>query len=388
MQVNKIIKDYKIKVSAQNIKWYGTEPKWDDMNTLSKQQIESRLGHAYNWYSNTACFEQHDTCLDVAISFLQSQRVPVTNADIAAIKAAKPWLVRGIASTCRMRTIGLVLPADYLTRFTENLKNIISNGNKLLAAAAVAQKVQNNKPVLTVQDHISNAVKTHLVELEGIFDDYATLFKPEFNCYAWLQSKEVKPIIAQRIAAYYQPVLDEYNEAISGKDLELTESYNGFTKKHLKQVRDFLQGIVTDCTTLAVNKNKQRAPRKAKAKSADKLVSKITYLKEDATLKIASINPLAIIGCSELWVYNTKTRMLNHYIASDKSGLSIKGTTLQKYDEKSSQMKKLRKPEDVLAKITQDGVRAISKTFTSLKVKPVMCNGRINKDTLILRAIK
>ena len=92
----------------------------------------------------------------------------------------------------------------------------------------------------------------------------------------------------------------------------------------------------------------ERAPRKKKPVSHDKLVAKIKYKKEDNTLGIVSMNPVQIIGSKEVWVYNTKTRKLAQYKALDNNGLSVKGASLLNYSTDSVE-KTLRKPAETLA---------------------------------------
>ena len=91
---------------------------------------------------------------------------------------------------------------------------------------------------------------------------------------------------------------------------------------------------------------KQLGPRaRLSLRVLSKLVEKLKYLKTDDKFKIASVQPDQIIGASELWVFNTKTRKLGKYIAKnidpkglgrDGSGLSVKGTTIIGFDETTS----------------------------------------------------
>jgi hypothetical protein len=99
-----------------------------------------------------------------------------------------------------------------------------------------------------------------------------------------------------------------------------------------------------------------------------------------------SIDPAKLVGATELWVFNTKYNVLAHYVAGN-GGLSLKGTTLQNFNESSLQ-KKLRKPTDVLPNITGSTAKAAERAFTSLKTKENAPNGRINEFCVILRAVK
>ena len=56
------------------------------------------------------------------------------------------------------------------------------------------------------------------------------------------------------------------------------------------------------------------SPQKRK-RNGEQLVAKMQYKKEDTKLELKSIDPAEIIYAEELWVYNTKTRKLGHYVA-------------------------------------------------------------------------
>ena len=55
--------------------------------------------------------------------------------------------------------------------------------------------------------------------------------------------------------------------------------------------------------------------------------------KEDLEYKLVSISPVDIIGCKYLMVFNTKTKKLGIYYSKDDSGLSVKGSSIEDYDE-------------------------------------------------------
>jgi hypothetical protein len=137
-----------------------------------------------------------------------------------------------------------------------------------------------------------------------------------------------------------------------------------------------------------------RKPRTAKPKSADKLIVKLKYLKVDQKNSLASINPTDIVGASELWVFNIKTRKLGKYVADNidptgqaraGSGLSIKGTTIIGFNEALSVQKTLRKPEVQLKEFKAAGKVALRKFMEEIATTDTKLNGRINADTVLLK---
>jgi hypothetical protein len=198
----------------------------------------------------------------------------------------------------------------------------------------------------------------------------------------------VKSQQSNAIAEYYVPWRNELKEAIAKKDEQLVEGYSYMKPAQLKKFVEFLDGIIKDATTWGANQKTVRKTRVKKAPSVEKQIAKIQYAKENKELKIVSINPALIIGCNQLWVFNTKYRKLVRYDAIGPAGLSIKGTTLQGYDVEASMSKTLRKPDEVLPRVLNGGKIVIRKLMDELNSKSSVPNGRINGDTILLRVIK
>lgn len=129
-----------------------------------------------------------------------------------------------------------------------------------------------------------------------------------------------------------------------------------------------------------------RAPRKTKAVSKDKIVAKLKYKKTDEPLKLVSINPVDIIGAKELWVYNTKSRKIGKYVATEFSDLAVKGTSIINFDEIKSVMKTVRKPEEKLKEFKAAGKVQLRKFLDDINATEARMNGRINEEIILLKA--
>mgnify|MGYP003337512170 FL=1 len=104
------------------------------------------------------------------------------------------------------------------------------------------------------------------------------------------------------------------------------------------------------------------------------------------SLKLVSINPVDIIGSQELWVYNAKTRKLGKYVpGAYQDGLSVKGTTIQGYDEDKSVCKTLRKPDQQIKEFMKSGKVQLRKFLENIKATETKLNGRINEEVVLLR---
>ena len=248
---------------------------------------------------------------------------------------------------------------------------------------------ETKKPVVSIQERVREKISEYIAEIEEQVDLFSESgYKSEFDMYKWLMNNNVKAQPANAIADYYVPWCDELKETITKKDEQLVEGYSHMKPAQIKKFVEFLDNIIKDATTWGANQKTVRKTRTKKAPSIEKQIARIKYSKENKELKLVSINPALIIGCNQLWVFNTKYRKLMRYDASGPTGLSIKGTTLQGYDVETSMSKTVRKPNDVLPRVLNGGKIVIRKLMDELNSKSSVPNGRINGDTVLLRVVK
>jgi hypothetical protein len=115
-------------------------------------------------------------------------------------------------------------------------------------------------------------------------------------------------------------------------------------------------------------------------------VAKLKYKKTDEPLKLVSINPVDVLGASEVWIYNTKTRKLGKYVADSIQGpITVKGTSLVGFDEHASVCKTLRKPEEKLKEFKAASKVQLRKFLDGINATDTKMNGRINEETILLR---
>jgi hypothetical protein len=72
-------------------------------------------------------------------------------------------------------------------------------------------------------------------------------------------------------------------------------------------------------------------------------------------------------------------------VATDQAGLGVKGSGIENYKYSESISKTLRKPKDVLDRVLNGGKIVLRKVMGEINSKPSELNGRINKDTILLR---
>ena len=133
-----------------------------------------------------------------------------------------------------------------------------------------------------------------------------------------------------------------------------------------------------------------KASRNVKVKrpeSVDKQVAKVQYKKEDNDFKIVSINPIQIPTKTRLYAFNTKSKMIIEYITESPNGFEISGSTIKNFSKDLSRTICLRKPLDFLPIVLQKTPKQINDAWKTLKTKTKVPNGRINKDTILLRVL-
>ena len=264
--------------------------------------------------------------------------------------------------------------------------------NSLLEKAENPQEISQfakKEEKVTVQDRIKDQSSVFISEIDGYIDQWIKTKKQvDFNPYDWMNVNAVKAPQAKCIMEYYSGFVDELKQAYNKTDNDLVEGYSNFKRTELKGFITFIDMIISDCEKIINNSKISKKPRKKKAIPLAKKVSKIKYKKEDLEYKLVSISPVDIIGCKYLMVFNTKTKKLGIYYSKDDSGLSVKGSSIEDYDEIISGQKTLRKPTETLELALKCKKTEIKKVLTGINGKQFQLNGRINSDTILLKVVK
>ena len=356
------IKDYEKALS-------GGEPSW--------KTGEESLTRALNWYNYHSDTKESKK---FTLSYLKEIKAP--KADIELLEKVSDEHFQNLGFVLRMKLRGAPLSEkneNWINTFIENLKMKVRPVEPVTSAG----------PVISIQERVEQKTKEYIAELEAGIDD--CLFVKDFTLidpYEMMQGLGVKGAHTPHIIRFFKKRLEEMEEVLKGKDPDLKEGYSHFTKTDLKEYIKLLNNIINDAGKLAQNAKITRKPRKTKAKPVDKVISKLQFKKEDNGFKIVSIDPTNIVGSSQLWVFNTKTRKLGVYNAIDSAGLSVKGTTITNYNEATSVQKTIRKPEAVLPNCLKGGKIILKKLLPDINAVEQALTGRINSDIILLRVIK
>ncbi len=246
-------------------------------------------------------------------------------------------------------------------------------------------------PKFSIQDRLEQRAREVAGEVEGWMDEYCLSKKSDVrtvedfvNLFKIHQMKSVHMRHMQNIFGYR---LEEIDEVLQGDDKDLVEGYCNFTKPELKKLNQFFKNLMQACSMFQEVAKVERAPRKKKPISLDKVVSKLKYKREDSSLGIVSQNPVNIPGAKEVWVYNTKTRKLSQYKEASPQGLGVKGASIVDYSTDSVE-KTLRKPAEQLADFKKANKVKLRTFLKDLSTLDVPCGGKLNENHVILRIDK
>ena len=253
---------------------------------------------------------------------------------------------------------------------------------------AQKEKDKEDKPkkiVVSIQDRIDGVVEQFISVIESKVDDFIDgEYKLKYDVYNDLIDRGCKGIHARKMRQFYVDCYNELVDVYNQEDEYYLEAWSHLKPKYHKKMMDFYGIIVDDLDRIIKNATAQRKPRKRKTYSAGRLVSKLKYQQEFSKLKLVSVNPEKIIGATELWVFNTRYNRLGVYRAVNSvRGFSVKGCTIQHFDENESVQKTARKPKEALNVLNKRSLKAM---FKNMKTKEQPLTGRINAQTILLGA--
>lgn len=364
------------KLTALDPSMMGPEPSWSDENNLPS------LTSALNWY--TYSFGNKDAkefVLDYAKSIGRSKD------EIAHLKSVpESKFIKQFGWIARMMCVGYKPDEKTKTFFMKMYKSLLVVDDTIKTEEVTEEDTIVVKS--TIQSRITDKAHEEAGDLEGLIDDFvASGCKMQIDLDNYVKNKKLSSVVLKKICDIFVVRSSRIANVLESKDPQDKEGYSNFTKPELRRLKDFIDSIVAATNKGAVESKPVRKTRKKKEKPAAVLAAKVSYLKEDPETGLKSIQPEKIIGASQVWVYNAKTRILGVYRAADARGLSIKGTTIQNYKEDVSVGKKLRKPKETLDDLSKAGKVKLNQILPNLSTKECNLTGRLNGDTIIAKVV-
>ena len=245
-----------------------------------------------------------------------------------------------------------------------------------------AQRETNVKPIRRELDIMITAVDE---TIDNFMEGKKTGSAQQLTTTCKLNKEESNHVYQE-----YANILDEFKELQrvrklknrSDWDDQLVEGYSHVNKPNMDKLVLWLDEFLQ----IMIAQQQRKTPvRRKKPQDPRKIVARLRHLQADKDLNIASINPITILGSTEVWVYDTKRRRLGLYKSKQDGGLHVKGTSITGYDEGLSYEKTLRKPEEQLALIMKKSKNALHDVVGKIRGKQMKVKTRINPNMLLLK---
>lgn len=285
-----------------------------------------------------------------------------------------------------------VLPENgvYQSGIKKYCDSLLESGRELEAEKKREEELKGNTNVvvLTPQQRMQNKVnQTIMSELMDLEDEWMDGQKTEFDMYNRMRFHDIKgagvEIVRRQVESWYSDYYDAYHKKCD----QAVEGYAHVKRTELNRRIKVCETMLEDLDKIKIANKATRKPRVKKPRAADKQVAKVKYLQESAEYKVVSISPMQIVGAMRLFVFNAKTRVITEYVTDNVKGFEVSGTTIKKFDPDLSRQTRLRKPEEFLPLVLGKTPKQIDNAFKSLTTKISKPNGRLNADTVILRAM-
>jgi len=311
--------------------------------------------------------------------------------DLKAFKASEDWRTSPtLASLMKMELMGAELDQAAKDFMHDNVIDIVRFGeinieNKVDDEDDDQPVVKKKNPSELLREKTLGVMG----DIEGFIDDHleGNLDK-KFSLYTHLKGIDAAAQSGRDIIKFYKEMESELIELTVDKNEDLVEGYSNMSISEQKQLLKLISSFVTDAEKFVLSKKANRKPRVKKATPATKQVQKVVYQKESTDYKITSTSPAYIVGATEVYLFNTKTRVIKYLVTNNSDGFIVSGTTVKNYDEELSFKKKLRKPEETIDSINKVTKLRALKALKALKTAQTSTDGRINADTVILKVNK
>ena len=387
----------KAKVSSNNFadeKYTGNEPIWDYDRalTFSSEEFDHHLRKSltyYNYYYSTKDLKKY------VVSWLRQHegkeglhKLDKTTIDRYA-RSADSLTPFTVCALVKSNERGMPLRDKHVEYILDAINRVLdmrADNDEDFEEKKEVKKAEVK--IVTIQDRMNEVAKKHILYFEMLEDALFTGETVDPKAYEYLTKNNVPQVLISKIQAVFEPRCAEVREARTTKDEDLKDAYSYMKAADYKRYDAFYDKLFADLTAYNQTKKatKKAAVRKPPAK--EKLVKGLKYLKQDAGMKLVSINPVDIVGAEQLWVYNVKNRKLGKYVAEDQGGvLGVKGTTITGFNESKSTQKTLRKPEEQIKAFLGSSKVELRKFLENIKTTEIKLNGRINTDTILLKVI-
>ena len=391
------------RVAAIDHKYTGEEPKWDNCASWDGEKFmkeRSRMFNFYNYYcASKDLFDDLLTWMGNN-SYTKAQVKSVKQegeraVSFTSLKIARAMNLGMVATHEGSLAYSEVRPGISCTEAHDDSVVLKSEINRAIKAASNRIKMKAivddgvTKQVSPLE-RLSNKVNNSIIaELELMIDSKGWTESQtkvqELNLISLLKANSIPLKGLQEVYTWLRKYEESLDGALNKTNEFDIEGWAFCSKPAIKNRLKAIKGMIDQLDRYSSANKKTRAPRKKKEKSAALQTKKLQYQESDDDFGVRSISPLSLPGARVFLAFNTKYRKLQVYISD--SPFTVKGTSLLGWNEEKSFSLTLRKPEDLLPIAVNKTEKQFMKAVDALSTKRGKVNGRMNKDTILLRTL-
>ena len=370
------------KISIEDRKAYGDELMFDGQPQADDRRMA--LAKRCNWYNYT---QDKKTAKKWLIEWLELNKHKDLVKEFSKIKDS--WTPVSSGWYARMALIGLDLTEHEVKHMLNACQEAIASHQRTSSENEEEAKDKPNRP--NIQEIMIAKAHEAAAEIDAMWDTYL-----EGDIKASEKPNGIQQILANYniLAQHVTLVKDmwirqqnELKDAVADVDADLSEGYGCYTKTQQKNMINYCAAIISELDAYHQSKKAKVGVKRKKPVSPEKIVRKLKHLRTFEEFKLETVEPTKILKSSELWVYNTKNRKLQYYVADDYAKVfAVKGTSILGFDTNKSSQKTLRKPEETIKQLRMSGKPDSRKLYDDLKTTSTAVNGRFNENLIIIKA--
>ena len=273
---------------------------------------------------------------------------------------------------------------EFLNNLFDKMIPLIEKGKVIYEEKQKANNIVSISPAVRLMRKINNTIMQELLDLEDkwIDGEDATI-----NIYDRFKYHGLTNTAISHVKPMIEGWLLDYEDAYYKRCDQAVEGYSHLKRSTLNHRIKVCKAMLEDLERIRSATKATRNVKVKRPKAVDKQVARVQYKKEDNDYKIVSINPIQIPTKTRLYAFNTKSKMIIEYVTESVNGFEISGSTIKNITPGLSRTICLRKPLDFLPIVLQKTPKQINDAWQTLKTKTKVPNGRINKDTILLRVL-
>jgi hypothetical protein len=362
-------------VKADDAKYTGTEPTWDDVSLLSPEAVEKKFSSALGFY---AYYTSAKDLIPDLIVYMSDNGY--SKDDIKFIKKYGEKVgVTTVAKIARMINRGMPYGNPYLK---DNIQTCIAKARSLDfdavdedAALVKKPKAPAISPMKRLAQKVDAEVISHIdYALDSWTEDTKQIASVHISTL--LAGANIPAKGCQFVHNFLDRHIGDAKEAYDKTCDQMVEGYSFLSRRELNKWIKTLEKMKAEVSKYE-KANQKTIVRVKKVKPAGVQVRDMKYDRENS-----DVSAVKIPGSSHVVLFNQKTRKLQKYSALTRNGLSVRGTSIKDFDKDKSQQFTVRanQVESVLA--TKDLVKGWDK----LKGNKQPVNGRVNEHCKIVIA--